>query len=94
MHHIDPFFRDGADSTMSISVKRRGGRTLAKVELSWAGQSVVGTGVSFRHPADCLTEEAGQKLAAARALSDLADRLQVSKGAHGDHAKRLHAAER
>jgi hypothetical protein len=69
MHHSDPPSHDGTDSSMSISVKKSGGRTQAKVELHWAGRSLAGTGVAFRHPADCLTDELGQRLATARALS-------------------------
>jgi hypothetical protein len=94
MHDSDPPSLDGADSTMSISVKKCGGRTHAKVELHWAGGSVAGTGVAFRHPADCLTDEVGQKLATARALSDLADRLHVAVNARVDRAARLLAVER
>ncbi len=89
MRHSDPPSHDGTDSTMSISVEKWGGRTHAKVELHWAGGSLAGTGVAFRHPADCLTDEVGQRLATARALSDLADRLQVAASGSGDHGARL-----
>ena len=94
MHRSNPPSRDGADSTMSISVKKSGGRTDAKVELRWAGETLAGCGVAFRHPADCLTDEVGQRLATARALSDLAGRLQVAEGASGDHVVRLQLVER
>ena len=94
MHRSNPPSRDGADSTMSISVEKWGGRTRAKVKLHWAGGSLTGTGVAFRHPADCLTDEGGQRLATARALSDLADRLQVADGASGNHVARLHLVGR
>jgi hypothetical protein len=67
----------GSDSTMSISVNKCGGRTRAKVEFHWAGRCLTGTGVAFRHPADCLTDEDGQNVATARALVDLADRLHA-----------------
>ena len=87
MYHSDPPCNDGTDSTMSIAVKKRGGRTHAKVELRWPGGSVAGTGVAFRHPADCLTDEAGQNLATARALSNLADAL-LAVTTRDDHATR------
>jgi hypothetical protein len=77
---------NGTDSTMSISVKKWGGRTQAEVELHWAGGCLTGTGVAFRHPADCLTDEVGRKLATARALTILADRLRVVVSASGDRA--------
>ena len=94
MHRSNPPSRDGADSTMSISVKKSGGRTDATVELHWAGETLAGRGVAFRHPADCLTDEVGQRLATARALSDLADRLHVAEGASGNHVARLQLVER
>ena len=98
MHHSDPPYDDGTASTMSIAVKKWGGRTHAKVELRWPGGCLAGNGVAFRHPADCLTDEFGQKLATARALSDLADRLRVEvvsgTGGTGGDAARLHAVER
>jgi hypothetical protein len=75
MHRNDPPSHDATHSAMSIAVKERGGRTQAKVELHWAGRYLAGTGVAYRHPSDCLTDEAGQELATARALSDLANRL-------------------
>ena len=75
MQRSDQLSLNGTDSTMSISVKKWGGRTRAKVELHWAGECLTGTGVAFRHPADCLTDEVGRKLATARALADLADRI-------------------
>ena len=94
MHRSNPSSRDGADSTMSISVKKSGGRTDAKVELHWAGQTLAGLGVAFRHPADCLTQEVAQKLATARALSDLAERLHVAEGASGNHVATLRVVKR
>ena len=94
MYRSNPPSRAGADSTMSISVKKSGGRTDAKVELHWAGKTLAGCGVAFRHPADCLTDEVGQRLATARALSDLADRLQVADGATGNRVARLQLVER
>ncbi len=72
---------------MSIEVTKWGGRTHAKVELRWPGGCLVGTGVAFRHPADCLTDEAARNLAAARALSDLADSLLAGATRPG-HATR------
>ncbi len=94
MHRSNPSSRDGADSTMSISVKKSGGRTDARVELHWAGQTLAGRGVAFRHPADCLTQEVAQKLATARALSDLAERLHVAEGASGNHVATLRVVKR
>ena len=85
MHDSDPPSCDRTDSTMTIAVNKWGGRTQAKVELHWAGEHLAGTGVAFRHPADCLTDEAGQKMATARALSDLAERL-LAVSASGDRA--------
>lgn len=61
--------------TFTIAIDEHGGRTHAKVELSWGGSYLAGSGVAYRHPADYLVSVAGQELATARALSDLADQL-------------------
>ena len=79
MHRNDPPSHDAPHSAMSIAVKERGGRTQAKVELHWAGRYLAGTGIAYRHPSDCLTDEARQELATARALSDLANRLLAGR---------------
>jgi hypothetical protein len=79
MHRNDPPSHDAPHSAMSIAFKDRGGRTQAKVELRWAGRYLAGTGVAYRHPSDCLTDETRQELATARALSDLANRLLAGR---------------
>ncbi len=89
MHRNDPPSQDATPSAMSIAVQERGGRTQARVELQWAGTCLAGSGVAYRHPSDCLTGKAGQELATARALSDLADRLlAVSVRGPGTGARR------
>jgi hypothetical protein len=83
MHRNEPPSHNPTYSAMSIAVKERDGRTQAKIELHWAGWHLVGTGVAYRHPSDCLTDEVGRGLATARALSDLADRLLAVSAAAG-----------
>lgn len=83
MYHSDPPAWGETASTMTVAVEKWCGRTQAKVELRWAGGRLTGTGVAFRHPADCLTDEIGRKVATARALTDLADRL-LAVSPHGD----------
>lgn len=61
--------------TMAIDEDR--GRTYAKAELRWGSAHLAGLGVAYRHPSDCLTRETGQELAAARALSDLAEQVSA-----------------
>lgn len=60
---------------VTVAVEERGGRTYARAELQWGSRHLTGLGVAYRHPSDCLTREAGQDLAAARALTDLAERV-------------------
>ncbi len=62
-------------STMRITINEGGGRTQARVELHSPGGQVAGVGVAYRHPSDYLEDDARQKIATARALSDLAGRL-------------------
>lgn len=50
MHRSNSPSRDGADSTMSISVKKSGGRTDAKVELHWAERPWLGAELRFGTP--------------------------------------------
>jgi len=75
MPRTDPPFHNATESAMSIAVKKRGGSNQVKIELHWGGRHLAGTGVTYRHPSDCLTDEVGRELATARALTDLADRL-------------------
>ena len=88
MHRNDPPSHDATYSAMSIAVKEGGGRTQAKIELRWAGGHLAGTGVAYRHPSDCLTDDVGRGLATARALSDLADRLLAVSTSGIDGARR------
>ncbi|TVS88749.1 dsRBD fold-containing protein [Mycobacterium helveticum] len=60
---------------VTLAIDERGGRTLAKAQLRWGSSYIYGHGVAYRHPSDCLAREAGQELATARALSDLADQV-------------------
>jgi len=75
MHHSGPPTLDTAHSTMSITINEGSGRTQAKVELHSPGGHLTGFGIAYRHPSDCLKDEARLKMATARALSDLAGRL-------------------
>ena len=88
MHRNDPPSHGATYSAMSIAVKERGGRTQAKIELHWAGGDLAGTGVAYRHPSDCLTDDVGRGLATARALSDLANRLLAVSASGIDGARR------
>lgn len=64
-----------AHPVVTLAIDEHHGRTYAKAELQWGGAHLAGVGVAYRHPADYLVSEAGQELATARALSDLADQL-------------------
>jgi len=75
MHHSGPTTLDTAHSTMSITINEGGGRTQAKVVLHADGERLAGFGIAYRHPCDYLEDDARRKIATARALSDLADRL-------------------
>jgi Rv2632c-like len=75
MHHSGPTTLDTARSRMSITINEGGGRTQAKVELHSPRGHVAGLGIAYRHPSDYLKDDARLKVATARALSDLADRL-------------------
>lgn len=86
MSYSDPA-SGGLKPTMTIAVDKGHGRTCVKVELHWAGGYLAGNGTAYRHPADCLTDDMGQKVATARALSDLADRL-LAANADNDRAAR------
>lgn len=60
---------------VSLAIDEHSGRTYVKAELHLGGKHLAGAGVAYRHPSDCLTREAGQELATARALSDLAEQV-------------------
>ena len=75
MHHSGPSTFDTTHSTMTIAIDEHRGRTRAKVEFRAPGGPVAGFGIAYRHPSDCLKDDARVKIATARALSDLADRL-------------------
>lgn len=60
---------------VTIAIDQHRGRTYAKAELQWGSEHLAGFGVAYRHPADSLACDAGQGLATARALSDLAEKL-------------------
>lgn len=60
---------------LTIAIDEHRGRTRAKAELQWGSAHLAGVGIAYRHPADSLAREAGQGLATARALSDLAEKL-------------------
>ncbi|OBG38429.1 dsRBD fold-containing protein [Mycobacterium sp. E3198] len=60
---------------VTIAIDEHRGRTHAKAELHWGGARLAGAGVAYRHPADAVPADAGQGLATARALTDLADQL-------------------
>ncbi len=60
---------------VAIAIHEHRGRTYAKAELQWGSAHLAGVGIAYRHPADALACDAGQGLATARALSDLADKV-------------------
>jgi len=60
---------------VTLAIDEHGGRTFARAQLRWGSAYIYGRGVAYRHPSDCLASEAGQELATARALSDLADQV-------------------
>jgi Domain of unknown function (DUF1876) len=60
---------------ITIAIDEHRGRTYAKAELQWGSVHLAGAGIAYRHPADSLACDAGQELAAARALSDLAEKV-------------------
>ena len=60
---------------LNIAIDEHRGRTYAKAELQWGRAHLTGVGVAYRHPADSLARDAGQGLATARALSDLAEKV-------------------
>jgi Rv2632c-like len=60
---------------VTLAIDEHRGKTFAKVELQWGSSHLAGLGVAYRHPSDYLVREAGQELATARALSDLADQV-------------------
>ncbi|MGB8391855.1 dsRBD fold-containing protein [Mycobacterium sp.] len=64
-----------AHPTVTLAIDEHRGRTYATAELQWGRAHLAGRGVAYRHPADSLASEAGQELATARALSDLADQV-------------------
>ncbi len=63
--------------TVTLAIDEHSGRTYAKAQLDWGGTHLSGLGIAYRHPSDCLAREAGQELATARALSDLADQVSA-----------------
>ncbi|OBH17571.1 MULTISPECIES: DUF1876 domain-containing protein [unclassified Mycobacterium] len=60
---------------IDVLVEERDERTRAKARLSWAGKTLVGTGLARLDPADPPVAAIGDELAIARALSDLANQL-------------------
>jgi hypothetical protein len=66
---------------VTLAIDKHGGRAPVKAELRWGSSHLAGTGVAYRHPAECLTPEAGEELAAPRALSDRAARMAALSGA-------------
>lgn len=62
---------------VTVAIDEHAGRTLAKAQLRWGSSYIFGRGVAYRHPSDYLAREAGQELATARALSDLADQVSA-----------------
>ncbi|MBO3752225.1 DUF1876 family protein [Streptosporangiaceae bacterium NEAU-GS5] len=64
--------------TVQIYINEEGDATSARAVLTSRDDThVVGLGRAHRNPADALVPEIGDELAAARALADLAQRLQV-----------------
>lgn len=60
---------------VTLAIDEHHGRTYAKAELQWGSSHLAGLGVAYRHPSDSLAPKAGEELATARALSDLADQV-------------------
>ncbi len=82
MHRSGPPTLDTAHSRMSITINEDAGRTQAKVEFHSPGGHLAGFGIAYRHPSDCMKDDARLKVATARALSDLAGRLTATAAQH------------
>ncbi len=76
-HHSRPV--SALHPAVAVSIDEARGRTRATAELCWNGSYLAGHGVAYRHPSDHLTREAGQELATARALSDLARQVRAPR---------------
>ncbi|WP_077080199.1 dsRBD fold-containing protein [Mycobacterium numidiamassiliense] len=59
---------------VNLSIDERRGKMYATAELQWGSSYLAGQGVAYRHPSDTLLRETAE-LAAARALSDLANQV-------------------
>jgi hypothetical protein len=60
---------------VEVSLLEEAGETRAEARLSRDGQEISGHGLARRNPDDREVTEIGEKIAAARALSDLAHKL-------------------
>jgi len=74
MHH-NSRSNSPAPPAVRVAIDEHRGRTYAKVDLQWGSSHLAGLGVAYRHPSDHLLTQAGEELATARALSDLADQV-------------------
>ncbi|MCV7354822.1 dsRBD fold-containing protein [Mycolicibacterium fluoranthenivorans] len=73
--------RTGSDDesmprTVELVFDRHGGYTRAEARLSWRGRTTAGVGFTRLRSGDRSLAEVGDELAAARALADLANRLE------------------
>ncbi|QNJ90909.1 DUF1876 family protein [Mycolicibacterium fluoranthenivorans] len=62
--------------TVELVFDRHGGYTRAEARLSWRGRTTAGVGFTRLRPGDRSLAEVGDELAVARALADLANRLE------------------
>lgn len=77
--HCDSSPVSAARPLVTVSIDEHDGRTCAKAEMRWGDSHLAGWGIAYRHPCDHLAREAGREPAAARALSDLAERVTAPR---------------
>lgn len=63
--------------SVEITTDEEDGRTTAEAKLHWGERTLVGTGLARCNPTDRDIADIGAELAAARALSDLAEQLRA-----------------
>lgn len=63
--------------SVQITTDEHDGHTTAKAKLHWGERTLVGKGLARCNPADRDIADIGAELAAARALSDLAEQLRA-----------------
>jgi len=82
----------GEKPTVSVILDEFGQRSRAVVRLRWHGTTIVGRGLSRLDACDETEQPIGQKLALARALSDLVRQVFVDAASDIDAASALRSA--